>query len=118
MILIEWYLIRYTFEINKYLNEIINIINKTGLHTAVENENIEIIKLLLSNDKIDVNSHSILNFIFSNKIILIIVNVTALHKAIELENEEIVKLLLNNNRIDVNAFSIFFNLIFLFNFKI
>ena len=39
----------------KTLNEIISRINKTALYHAVEKENIEIIQLLLSNNKIDVN---------------------------------------------------------------
>ena len=39
------------------------IINKTSLYLAVENENIEIIKLLLSNDKVDPNIPTIFNFV-------------------------------------------------------
>ena len=39
----------------KTLNKIISWFNKTVLYNAVEKENIEIIQLLLSNDKIDVN---------------------------------------------------------------
>lgn len=39
-----------------YFNEIlINAINKTALFVAVENGNIDIVKLLLSNNNIDVN---------------------------------------------------------------
>lgn len=34
-------------------------IHKTALHLAIEKENIEIIQLLLNNDKIDVNSKAI-----------------------------------------------------------
>ena len=37
---------------------------KTALYLAVENESIDIIKLLLSNDKIDVNILNILIFFF------------------------------------------------------
>ena len=41
---------------NKYFNEIIlNILNKTAFYLAVEKGNIEIINLLLSNDKLDIN---------------------------------------------------------------
>ena len=50
----------------KYFNEIFFLKNyKTALYSAVEKENIEIIKLLLSNDQIDVNYLCILilNFI-------------------------------------------------------
>ena len=47
----------------KTLDEIISRINKTALYHAVEKENIEIIQLLLSNDKIDVN---ILNIFIKN----------------------------------------------------
>ena len=39
----------------KYFNEIIKLYNKTALYLAVEKENNEITKLLLNNDKIDVN---------------------------------------------------------------
>ena len=48
----------------KILNKIISRINKTALYHAVEKENIEIIQLLLSNDKIDVNILNILPTIF------------------------------------------------------
>ena len=37
---------------------------KTALHIAVEKENIEIIKLLLTNDQIDVNTLNILKYYF------------------------------------------------------
>ena len=48
----------------KIFNQIISWINKTALYYAVEKENIEIIQLLLSNDKIDVNILNILRTIF------------------------------------------------------
>ena len=48
----------------KTLNEIISRINKTALYYAVKKENIEIIQLLLSNDKINVNILNILPAIF------------------------------------------------------
>lgn len=38
-----------------YLNEILIIFYKTALFAAVKNKNIDIIKLLLTNDQIDVN---------------------------------------------------------------
>ena len=46
------------------LNEIFTLINKTALYKAVEKQNIEIIKLLLSNDKLDINLLNILIFLF------------------------------------------------------
>ena len=36
----------------------------TALYLAVEKENIEIVKLLLSKDKIDINIHNIFHYIF------------------------------------------------------
>ena len=36
--------------------------NKTALYLAVEKENIEIVKLLLTNDKLDINLGFILNY--------------------------------------------------------
>lgn len=49
--------------LNIYFNEIlIHTINKTALFVAVENGNIDIVKLLLSNNNIDVNIiNSIIN---------------------------------------------------------
>ena len=44
-----------------YLNEILIKIHKTALYTAVEKENIEIIKLLLTNENIDINILNIFN---------------------------------------------------------
>ena len=40
------------------------IFYKTALYLAVEKENIEIIKLLLNNDKLDINIINILNIFF------------------------------------------------------
>ena len=40
------------------------IICKTALYLAVEKENIEIVKLLLMNDKLDMNIINILNIFF------------------------------------------------------
>ena len=49
-------------------NEILIILfYKTALYLAVEKENVEIIKLLLTNDKLDINLKHILN-IFNYKI--------------------------------------------------
>lgn len=42
---------------------------KTAFYVAVEKENIDIIKLLLSNDKIDVNIPCISLYFFLNRII-------------------------------------------------
>lgn len=52
----------------KYLNDVLNhIFNSTPLYKAIEIENIEIIKILLSKEKIDVNRISIYNdFFFLN----------------------------------------------------
>ena len=46
------------------LNHILIDIYETALYTAVKKENIEIVKLLLTNDKIDVNIFNILIYIF------------------------------------------------------
>ena len=48
----------------KILNRILIYINKTALYLAVEKENIEIINLLLNNDKVDVNILNIFNQVF------------------------------------------------------
>lgn len=45
------------------LIKLILILYKTAFHIAVEKENIDIIKLLLTNDKIDINiSYKIINY--------------------------------------------------------
>ena len=56
-----------TFKTNKFMkfktNKLIKLINKfheTALFQAIEKENIEIIKLLLTNENIDVNIINIL----------------------------------------------------------
>ena len=51
-----------------YSNEVLKIINKTALIIAVEKENIEIIKLLINNEKTDVNIPSIILEIFFYRI--------------------------------------------------
>lgn len=45
------------------------LFNKTDLFEAVESENIELVKLLLTNQKIDVNLHSALNLNNFNEIL-------------------------------------------------
>lgn len=47
----------------KKINEIICFFHKTALHMAVENGNIEIVQLLLTNKNIDVNLLGILVYI-------------------------------------------------------
>ena len=50
-----------------FLNQIeIYLFNKTPLIIAIEKENIKIVKLLLSNDKIDINAPYILFVFFIN----------------------------------------------------
>ena len=95
----------------------INYIFKPPLFIAIENENIEIIKLLLSCKKIDVNEfgyhlsqiddYKSLDNLFQTDCIENIFKYeeeekTLLCLAIEKENTEIVKLLLSNRYIDVN----------------
>ena len=41
---------------------LLNCFDKTALYKAVKRENITIIKLLLLNDKLDINALSILNY--------------------------------------------------------
>ena len=41
-----------------------NIIYKTALYAAIEKENIEIVKLLLTNEKLDINILNIFKYIF------------------------------------------------------
>ena len=50
------------FKANNF-NEIILYLYKTALYLAVEKENIEIIKLLLKNDKLDINIINILKIL-------------------------------------------------------
>ncbi len=86
---------------------------KTALYLAVENENIEIVKILLSHKDVDVNIlnesnaeytrgrsdeyFSYTDYKTKNK------KRTALYLAVLKENTEIIKLLLENKRIDVNV---------------
>ena len=57
----------------KYLNEILNyyLFHKTALFLAIEKENVEIVKFLLCNDKIDVNIIGIFNYIFDKILFLV-----------------------------------------------
>lgn len=65
-------------------------------------ENYEIVQLLLSNDKIDVNVHNTIK-ICNDKKKTTFSGRTALHAAVKSQNVEIVRLLLSNDTIDVNA---------------
>ena len=76
---------------------------KTALHIAVEEGNIEIVKSLISHQDIDVNVHSIYDIQINNDLLEKVQEKTALHLAIEQENYEMVECLLNCSRIDVNA---------------
>lgn len=42
-----------------FFNEILYIFYKTALYQAIDNENMEIIKLLLSCDKLNINTYNI-----------------------------------------------------------
>ena len=83
----------YSF-VKLFLDKDTNIINyknddgKTALYLAVEKGNVDIVKLLLSCNKLDIN-------ITNN-------GKTALFLAVEKENAEIVKLLLTHDKIKVN----------------
>ena len=68
----------------------------TVLFLAVEKKNLEMIKLLLSVDDIDVN------FPYKSKKISTTIEETPLYKAFELGETEIVKILLENQKINVN----------------
>lgn len=48
----------------KYFNDIYIRFHKTALYLAVEKENVEIIKLLLSNNELDINC-KVLNQLYS-----------------------------------------------------
>lgn len=52
----------------RFLMKFMLIFYKTAFYTAVEKGNIEMIKILLSSDKIDANILNILNAILFNKI--------------------------------------------------
>ena len=90
---------------------------KTPLYVAVEVENVEIVKLLLEKENIDINLLCILRYYFVIQLLLFCLNEitkcffkkAALHVAVEKENIEIVKLLLKNQKTDINLLCIFRN---------
>lgn len=95
--------------VNGYIKAQKKLIKKemTSLHYAVENGKEEMVKLLLSNNKIDVNmiSKTMANIEWSPEAESKYeseLDKTALHIAVENEKEEIVKMLLEHNDIDVN----------------
>lgn len=101
-------------------NSIKYVLNKTALHAAILKQNKLIVKILLANSKIDVNSsykyYRIENYStktatyyydkgykeINNKVYKIESEKTPLYMAIESGNIEIVKLLLTNSKIDIN----------------
>lgn len=82
-------------------------LNKTALHIAVEQNDLDIVKMLLSYEKINVNTISIYNYkiekhdkgyrYYEHEV----VEKTALLVAVENDNLEIIKLLLEQKNIDV-----------------
>ncbi|KAK8854420.1 hypothetical protein M9Y10_016982 [Tritrichomonas musculus] len=68
--------------------------NKSVLNMAVDNDNIELLKLILNFDNVDINN------IYEHKS----VKRTSFHDAIENENLEIAKLLLSNKNLDTNIY--------------
>lgn len=85
---------------------------RTALHLAIENNDIEIVKLLLSNDKVDVNSCIKFTSFGSEKneninySCAIKQETPALYFAVDENCIEIVRLLLKNEKIDVNLPSV------------
>ena len=78
--------------------------NKTALMIAIENENLELIRLLISNKDINVNAsceHIIKydDYYFQDSYPE---EITPLYLAVDKENIEIIQLLLTNEKIDVN----------------
>ena len=89
---------------NYYSRYLINKFQTLLLH-AIDKGNIEIIKVILNNPKIDINQK--LNYGWFEK--------NALIYAIEKGNLEIIKLLLNDEKLDINQNLIhFYNLEFIF----
>lgn len=86
------------------------ISNKTSLYIAIENGNVEIVKLLLEKKEIDCNIKLIFDYIkIRNQYIVEEKNeINVLHFAIEKENVQIVQMLLSNPEIDVNSYSLSF----------
>ena len=100
-------------ENRRYGKETTNEEEKTPLYSAVENENIDIINLLISNAKIDINDHSLIktSYIDTEKHvwktwISNFIEKTALQEACEKSNFNIVKLLVSKSDIKINEKSI------------
>ena len=74
---------------------------KTPLFQAVENENFEIVKLLKSNENVDVNCLCHFEY-YKDREYPIKINRTPLSMAVAKNNIEITNLLLSNEKIDVN----------------
>ena len=72
------------------------------LQAAVESENLEIVKLLLSSEKININHYCKIEKGEASSNNYYYIKETALHLAISKINIEIVKVLLQNKNIDVN----------------
>lgn len=81
-----------------YLDNGMSSNQMSALHIAIEKENIDILKLLLSCKNIDVNAVTDI-FIYPNEL-----QKSALHIAVEKENLEIVEILLNCKNADVNLY--------------
>ncbi|KAK8839044.1 hypothetical protein M9Y10_032510 [Tritrichomonas musculus] len=75
-----------------------SIKEETALYKAVSDHSNEIVKLLLSQEKINVNAS--LKMTENNELVC---EKTVLQRAVDDKNHEIAKLLLNNKSIDVNA---------------
>lgn len=92
--LIKIFHCKFVDVISKYKN------NLSPLYFAVVNENIEIIKLFLEDERLDIN---FLNY-DCGVIIFLILNIkTVLHQAVSIGDSEIIQLLLEHKDIDVNV---------------
>ena len=95
-----------SYDIFKYFHRIRNSLRwndkykKTALFLAVEKENFEIVKLLLSNENVDVNCSCSFEYDPEHHIKE---EQTPLLMAVSKQNIEIIGLLLSNNKIDVNC---------------
>lgn len=71
-------------------------VHKTALYNAIEKENIEIIKLLLNNDNLEINcSYKNISNKYNEEI-------PVFYLAIMKENIEIIELLSSNNKLNIN----------------
>ena len=84
--------VNFQYEHIKYNPHHELISKKTALCFAIERDDINIVKLLLSTNKIDVNALNIEKH----------TSMTALHKAVLSNNKEIIQILLNYQSIDIN----------------